>query len=230
MHSRMVLICMAGLVVLGAGAATAAAPVAGSVAGPVTSVSGPTFELTTSLSPTGNSTVHVGPTTVITEQSDGTRADLKKGVCATAIGPKKGKGVVAASRIMISQPVNGQCGAGFGRGGRPSGSGPRLGGTQPPRPPGGSRGFANFGFATGAITAIDGSTMMLRGRQGTTSFTVSAKAQVTKTVRLTASAIKLKLCAFVRGTSIDRGVTVTAQDVGLSKPGSTGCTPRFRRP
>ena len=165
---------------------------------------------------------------MITEQTTGSRADLKKGACVTALGQKNSEGVVAATRIMISQPVKGQCGTGFGRTGRPSGARPQ--GTPPQRPPGGTGGFANFGFATGAITAIKGSTVTLHGRQGSASVTVSPKAQITKTVRVAASAIKVKLCAFVRGTSTDKGVNVTAEDVGLSRPGTNGCIPGFRRP
>ena len=59
---------------------------------------------------------------------------------------------------------------------------------------------------------------------------IAAKAQFTKTVQVGASAIKVKLCAFVRGTSADKGVTVAAQTIGLSKPGANGCNPGFRRP
>ena len=102
-----------------------------------------------------------------------------------------------------------------------------AGGSGPPK---GNGGFAGFGFATGAITEIKGSTLTLHGQRGSASVTVSAKAQLTKTVSVGASAIKVKVCAFVRGTSSDKGITVAAQDVGLSKPGPGGCTPRFRRP
>ena len=45
-------------------AATAATPVQGSVFGPIVSVQGTTFALTTSLSPSGRSTVAVGKATI----------------------------------------------------------------------------------------------------------------------------------------------------------------------
>lgn len=104
----------------------------------MTAVSGATFTLKTPLSPTGSSKVHVGSTTVITEQATGTRADLKKGVCATAIGAKNAKGVIAAMRVMLSAPIKGQRGFGLGRGTRPNGS--RPGTTTPRRPPNGRGG------------------------------------------------------------------------------------------
>ena len=233
-------IAVTGSVVLGSGVAVAAAPVTGSVSGPVISVKGLTFKLTTSLSPTGSSTIQVSSRTMITEQASGSRADLKNGVCATAVGPKNSNGVVAATRIMIFQPVKGKCSGGFGGGGRPSGSrnrpngSPPQGSTTPQRPPGGAGGFANFGFANGAISAVKGSTLTVHTQRGstnvTTTVTVSAKTQVTKTISVAASAIKVKLCAFVRGTSTDKGVTVAAQNISLSQPGPNGCNSRFRGP
>jgi hypothetical protein len=227
-------ICVFAFVVaaaIGVGVAAAATPVAGSIAGPVTAVKGSTFTVKTTLSPTGSSRVHVAASTVITEQGAGTRADLKQGVCTTAIGSKNARGVVVAMRVMLSAPAKGQCGFGFGRRGRPNR--PPNGTNRPPsgtnRPPNGG-GFANFGIASGAITAVKGTTITVHGRQGNASFTLAAKAQITKTVRVTQGAIKVKLCAFVRGTSADKGVTVAAQDVALSKPAAGGCNSRFRRP
>ena len=224
--------CMLGLVVsaaVGVTAAAAAAPVAGSIAGPVTAVNGSTFTVKTPLSPTGSSNVHVGSTTVVSEQASGTRTDLVKGVCVTAIGSKSGKGEIAATRVMVTAPTKGQCSVGFGRGQRPNG-GPRGGASPPRRPPTGAGGFADVGFANGAITAVKGSTYTVHGPRGPARFTLASSAQITRTVRVGPSAIKAKLCVFVRGTSADKGITVTAQDVALSKPGPGGCTPRFRRP
>jgi hypothetical protein len=56
--------------------------------------------------------------------------------------------------------------------------------------------------------------------------TLSSKTAYTKTVTVGASAIKAKLCAFVRGTSTDKGVTISAQNVSLSKPVSGKCIAR----
>jgi len=220
-------VALAGVGVLATGAAVAASPVSGSVFGPVTSVKGETFVLKTALSPSGSSTVHLGSSTAITEQAAGSRADLRKGVCATANGAKNSKGVVAATRVTVSAPVNGQCG-GFGGGGRPAGSSSR---TPPSQRPSGTRpgGFANFGFASGTITQVKGSTLTLHGARGTSTVTVSSKTTITKTVRVGSSSIKVKLCAFVFGTSTDKGINVAAQSVALSRPTSSGCTSRFPR-
>jgi hypothetical protein len=210
------------------GTAGAVAPVEGSISGPVTTAKGKTFVVKTTLSPTGSSKVTVTAKTTIHEQVAGRPADLKKGVCVTAIGTKKGK-VVAATRVSLAPAVGGSCTGGFGgRGTRPPGSRPPGGGSPPTGGSGG--GFtrpANFGFASGRVTAVKGRTLTVKGRTGTTKVTVSAKAQVQKTQSVKMAAVTTKLCAFVRGTSTDKGVTVTAQDVALSKPVGGSCT--FRR-
>ena len=217
-----------GAGLLFAGAVAAAAPVQGSIAGPVTAVRGKTFAVKTTLSPTGSSKVTVTAKTTIHEQAAGRRGDLKKGLCVMASGTKKGA-VVAATRISLTQPSGGSCtGPAGGRGAR----GTRPGGGAPPS--GGSgRGFsppANAGFAFGTIAAVKGSTLTVKDRTGSTKVTVTAKTRIGKTVRVKASAIRAKLCAFVRGTSGDKGVTVTAQDVSLSKPVSGSCSFRRRGP
>lgn len=222
-----------------AGAAQAAAPVQGSVVGPVVSVKGKTFTITTPASlnvPKNRSTVAVSSSTVITEQATAKRSSLKKGACASAFGTRNAKGVVAAQRITLTAPVKGSCTGGFGNRPRQGGSGsPPSGGQQPPNRSGGSgsggfRGNANFGFAAGTITAVKGSKLTVKGPRGTTSVTVAAKTQIDRTLRVSMSAVKLKLCAFVRGTSADKGVTVKAQSIALSKPTANGCSGGFRRP
>jgi hypothetical protein len=215
--------------------AAGAAPVAGSVAGPVTAVKGQTFKLTTSLSPTGSSTVSIGSATTITEQVAGARDDVRTGACVTAIGAKGAKGIVTALRVTITQPVKGQCSGGFGR---PGGNGTRPRGTRPPgtgtgtrRPPGANgNGFANFGFAFGKVTAVKGATVTVKGQAGSTSVTLTKTSQFSKTEDVAASAVAVKLCAFVQGTSPDKGVTVKAQQIRLTEPGTRGCGGGFGGP
>lgn len=222
---------LAATVTLTASAAEAAKPVAGSVSGPIVSVKGTTFTLTTTLSPTGKSKVSVGSKTTITEQVSGTIADVKKGACVTALGQKTAKGTIDATRITLTQPVKGQCTGGFGRrpgGGRPAGAPPR--GTGTGGPPGGfGGGNASFGFAFGKVSAAKGSTVTVKGSQGSTIVALSKKTQVGETKSMSPSAIATKLCAFVQGTSGNRGVTVAATSIGLSKPFSGSCTGRFRQ-
>jgi len=218
--AAVVVVCAAGAVCT---AASAAHPVQGSVAGPVTSVRGSTFSLKTPLSPTGSSKVTVTAKTTITKQVSGTRADLAKGTCVMAAGTKKGR-AVAATRITV---IGRQCANGFRRGNSP----PRRqgGGTRPPQgrrftPP------ANFAFAFGTIQKVSGSTLTLKGFQGTTSVVVWSKTEIGKTARVKRSAIAAKECAFVRGTSADKGITVLAADVSLSDPVHGSCNRLAGRP
>jgi hypothetical protein len=241
MLNRAARACLAALTVAGAGAAlttgvaSGAAPVQGSISGPVTSVKGKTFSVKTTLSPTGSSKVTVGSKTTITEQVTVKQSDLKTGICVMAVGTKQGATVVARS-ITVSRPVKGKCVSGFARGprpggGPPNGAPPRNGGGY--RPPNGSRsGFnpANFGFAVGGVSAVKGSTLTVHGQNGTTKVTVSKTTMIRKTIQVTSNAVAARLCAFVRGTSSDKGVTVQATDVSLSKPGPNGCTFGFRGP
>jgi hypothetical protein len=217
------------------GAASAAAPVSGSISGPVAAVKGSTFTVTTSLSPTGKAKVDVSKSTTITTQQTLAQSALKSGLCVMANGQKNSKGVVAAQRVSLSTPVKGQCTAGFTRGG-PGGGAPPTGGQPPPGAGGGNGGgfgnFANFGFAFGTISSVKGDTLTVKGmvnkKAVTTTVTVGAKTQISKTVKVGISAVEVKDCVFVRGTSTDKGVTVQAQDVTLTKPTANGCQFGFR--
>lgn len=212
------------------GVAAAAKPVSGTIGGPVTAVSGQTFTLKSSLSPKGQATVHVASKTMITKQVTGTHSDLKKGTCISAFGQKNKQGVVQAARVMLSPAVKGSCTAGFGRppGGNP-GQGaqrPPQGGGQPPqgsRPPGNP---ANFGFAAGSIAGVKGLVVTVHGRNGSTKVVLQGKTQIIKTATASFSAVKVGLCAFVQGTSSDKGANVDAQNVRLFKPTSRGCLGR----
>lgn len=220
--SALTAVALAAGFVLVAGVARAAAPVTGSIAGPVTAVQGQTFTLRSSLSPTGKSKVHVGSTTSITEQQSASRTELKKGLCAFAGGQKNTSGIVQATQLTLFAQVKGKCQATFG-GRRRSGK-PPSGGQQPPR-----RNSGSVGFAAGEIVAVSGSTVTLRSQQGTTKVAVSSKTQIARLVRVTMSAIKVGVCTFVEGASSDKGVNVTAQTVSVFKPGANGCTMGPRR-
>ena len=209
--------------------ASAASPVQGSLFGPVVAVTGSTFTITTSLSPTGKSKVSAGSAT-ITEQATAPKSSLKVGACVMASGTRNGKGVVTATRITISQPVRGSCTGGFSRGGtRPN----RPGGTPPA---GGFNRSANFGFAFGSITKLSGSTLTVKSvsfgssKAVTTTVDLSSKTALEETQTVKASAIKTKTCAFVNGTSANKGVTVTATRIALSAETNGTCTNGFRRP
>ncbi len=216
--------------VVGVGIAAAAAT-RGSISGPITAVDGSTFKVKTTLSPTGTSTVSVGAKATITEQQSGKQSDLKKGVCVMATGTTKNK-VVQASRISISGTKG--CTSPFG-GQRPGGQRPGGNGGKPPAQrtgkgnPNGFKRPANFGFAFGTITKVSGSTVTVKGFQGSTAIAVSGKTAITETAKVGTSALAKNLCAFVFGTSSNKGVTVQATSVAISKPVNGSCQAR-RRP
>jgi hypothetical protein len=210
---------------------SAASPTQGSLFGPIVSVKGATFTITTSLSPNGKAVVSAA-SAKITEQAAAPRTSLKVGACVMATGTRNSKGVVTASRITITQPVKGSCTGGFagGRRGtrpvRPAGGGTRT------TPPGGFAGGSG-GFAFGAVTKISGATLTVKGASfgssasRTTTVTVSSKVSLLHTVTVKASALQTKTCAFVRGTSTDKGKTVKATNVAITPETNGKCANGF---
>lgn len=65
---------------------------------------------------TTNRTVSITSTTKITTEQKATAAAVKVGRCAAAQGAADSSGTVTAMQVSITDPVNGQCTAGFGRG------------------------------------------------------------------------------------------------------------------
>jgi hypothetical protein len=207
----------------------AASPVQGSVFGPVVSVKGSTFTITTSLSPTGKSTVSTG-SAKITEPVPAPRSSLKVGACVAAFGTRNTTGVVAATRIMVSTPVSGKCGPG-GRVSIRSGAGPRLVPKNAPKAPAGGFSFnRKGGFAVGPVTKLTGSTLTVKSPFGSTTVTVSARTELTHMATVKPSGITTKQCAFVQGTSADKGVTVKATSVALTQKTKGTCNAGFRGP
>jgi hypothetical protein len=209
--------CVAiGLVCVGAVAA-ATAP-SGSVAGAVTAASGATFTVKTTVTSTGSSKVKLSSKTAITKQAAGNRSNLKAGDCVRASGTASGT-AVAATQIVITGVTASQCSAGFGG----THAAPQGGGAGA-----GAAGLASRsgGIALGTISAVKGSTLTVTGRFGAKSVVVSSKTTILKTVSAAATAISVKECAIVRGTSSDDGATVVASNVSLSAPTKDGCSAR----
>jgi hypothetical protein len=201
-----------------------ASPVQGSVSGPVVAVKGTTFTITTPLSPNGRSVVSAAGAH-ITEQAPAPRSSLKVGACVMANGAQKSKGVIAADRISITAATKGSCAQPVVRQARPPGAGTPPAGT-PPAPGGFRTGGSGRpgGFAFGEVTKIAGSTLTVKGPLGTTAVTISSKTALTHLVTIKASAITTKTCAFVRGTSTDKGKTVKAADVSITPERNGSCT------
>lgn len=220
------------LVVLGVGAGLAvAAPVTGSVSGQVTSVKGSSFVMRDAAGPVADSTVSLSGGSTIIDQVTAPRSDLKVGVCVTANGAKAAGGAIDAMQITISAAVKGVCSNGFafGRGGggpRPGGAPHAAGGTRPAGTHGNFN-VGNFGFASGLVTTLKGSTLTVHGTTGTSSVALSSKTELSEMDKVSSSAITAHECASVRGTSSNEGLTVAATSVNLSAPTSAGCSRGF---
>jgi hypothetical protein len=203
---------------------SAVSPVQGSVFGPIVSVSGTTFTMTTPLSPNGKSIVSAAGAR-ITEPVTAPRSSLKVGACLMALGSRNAKGVVAATRITISDPDKGKCApaGGFRTGatGAPPAGAPKPGG-------GFQRRVGPGGIAAGTVTRVAGSTLTVKGLRETTTVTVSATTTLERVATVKATELRTKTCAFVRGTSTDKGKTVKATDVAISPEMNGKCTNGFR--
>ena len=180
-----------------------------------------------------------------------TAGHLAAGDCVTVTGtPGVGSAkALTATSVRIDAKVNDACpatggGAGAGGGGfggagsyssRPSGA--------PSRAPsgGGSAARRAFASATGTVSSVSGSTILvsgvLRGRAGATSsataptastitVTLAASATVTQTVAATSAAAVLGKCATAIGPANSAGA-ITAKSITISTPGPTGCSAGF---
>lgn len=154
--------------------------------------------------------------------------DVKSGTCVTANGQRNSKGVVAATRLTVSKPTKGTCGPGAGAR-RPGYGSPRAG--TPPQSQSGAQRPANAGFAAGMVSSIKGSTLSVKGRDGKTiTVTLSTKTTIRTTASVKPTQVRLNECAFVRGTSADKNITVLAININLSPPTNGSCTTPQRTP
>ena len=172
------------------------------------------------------------------------------GDCLTVTGtPVAGSTkALAATFARIEAKVNGACptagaGGGFAGGAgsfaqRPSGAPSRA----PSRAPSGnSQARRAFASATGTVSSVAGSTILVKGvlRSGfgaagsttpasptTITVTLGASAAVTQTVAATSAAAVVGQCARAIGPANDVG-TITAKSITISAPGPSGCNAGF---
>lgn len=190
--------------------------------------------------------------TVITRTAPVGLDTVAVGSCVVAIAPAVDEGsseTAAATSVMVSEPVDGECTAGFVMaGGPPSGELPegaeRPEGMQPPErmdlPEGGEmpengelpEGMAGaFGqMVSGRVTAVSGRTLTVEttdpdGGTATETVETDADTAVTATIAADSSAIAVGLCATVRGETDSRG-GMTATTIALSDAGEDGCAVR----
>lgn len=163
----------------------------------------------------------------------------------------------AATSVTVSEPVDGECAAGFGGfGGAGGPMGELPDGAEPPegfaRPEGGELpegmsppeggelpegmvGGGAFGrLVSGRVTAVAGSTVTVEvtdpdGATTTETIGTSAGTVVTTTVTADATAVEVGLCASVRGETDTRG-GMAAVTVTLSEAGENGCVVRMAAP
>jgi hypothetical protein len=211
---------------LTAGVAFAASPVSGFVSGQILSVKGASFVVKNEFGSVADSTVSVTGSSSILEQVAAAKSAVTTGACVTAMGTKASDGTVDAERVTVSVPVKGSCSTGFS-GHAGGGGGRRPTSTGSGAPSHNFSGFGNFGFASGSVTGISGSTFTVKGESGTTKVSISGSTALTEMKDVTQSAISPEECAEVSGTSSNNGATVKATTITLSKPTSSGCEHGF---
>lgn len=196
----------------------------GGTAGTLKSVNGSSLVVTAT---DGSSvTVKTSSTTTIEKSVTGSIGDVKVGDNVVATGSSTGADALTAQRVVDSgtlardggpggggfrPPANGQAPAGA-----PDGTGTgTAGGTAPPAGPGGFGGAAG-GFAAGKVTSINGATLVITGRDGTTTTTVDTTGATITVLRpSTLKDLKIGDQTVVRGTTAtDGSVTATSVQQG----------------
>ncbi|SDY83476.1 DUF5666 domain-containing protein [Herbiconiux ginsengi] len=246
-----------------AGAPVAGAPGGGGVSGEIAAISGSTLQVQDTDSQTA---VTYTADTAITRTVEAALADVTSGVCVTAFtgGMPASDGATddsaddsgAATSVIISAAVDGDCaagafpggGSGFGGGAPPTdlpeGMTPPTDmpeGMTPPTDipdgamPTGAPGAGGFGgLTTGLVTAVSGTgfTVQATDAEGTAStedVTVDDSTTFTRTETTDASSLVVGACVTAMGEADDKG-TVTATTLAVSAAGDDGCSTGFGRP
>jgi hypothetical protein len=189
--------------------------------------------------------------TASTKFTQVTTGHVAAGDCVTVTGaPATGStSGLAATSVRIVAKVNGVCpsaattgGGAFG--GAPGGGGSfprRTGGASSGAPSGGSAQRRAFASATGTVTSVAGSTIIVKGvlRGGqraagsstppsptTITVTLPASATITATVAATSAAAVVGKCAIAIGTANSVGA-INAKSITISTPGPGGCRAGF---
>jgi hypothetical protein len=168
------------------------------------------------------------------------------GDCLTVTGtPVAGSTkALTATSARIEAKVKGACpttGAGGGFAGGGGSFGQRPSGAPTGAPSGNSQARRAFASATGTVSSVAGSTILVKGvlRSGfgaagsatpagptTITVTLGASATVTQTVAATSAAAVVGQCARAIGPANDVG-TINAKSITISAPGPRGCNAGF---
>jgi hypothetical protein len=215
--------------------------------GTIAAVAGTTMQVQSQQS--GQVAVGWTSSTKFTQQVTLTPAGIKSGDCVTAIaasGTSSTATTFTATTVSVTQPVNGSCAGGFGRGGasgnRPSGAPTGERPTNAPSPGASQSGFAGGGqarmiaIATGSVVSINGNSMVVAARDFTAAgSTTSTPATSNKTVALgsgtkisttkaaTSTAVKVGRCATAEGKADSTGA-VAATRISITEPVNGQCS------
>lgn len=175
------------------------------VIGPVTSVSGNTFEVAR---PAGATTVAYTDATRIVEPVPAQLGEITAGTCiragATPDSAPADSGAISAKWVAISAPVDGKC---------PQ----RPGGADAPAPPVPHRGVR------GVVDSVAGNTLTVTGASGqTTTVTVTDDTHLRRMVTVGAGVISAGKCVAARGTRDGDGV-LQATRISVWAPDGDAC-------
>jgi hypothetical protein len=168
------------------------------------------------------------------------------GDCVTVTGtPVAGSSqALTATSARIEAKINGACPTAGASGGFPGGGSAPTGapnGAPTGAPPGSSGARRAFASATGTVSSVTGSTILLKGvlRDGQSAagsttpaspaaiaVTLGAAATVTQTLVATSAAAVVGQCARANGSANSVG-TISAKSITISAPGADGCNSRF---
>ncbi|HLI00171.1 MAG TPA: DUF5666 domain-containing protein [Acidimicrobiales bacterium] len=187
----------------------------------------------------GQTTVSWTSATTFSETVTVTASSIAVGDCVTASGTSN-NGTITARTVSVSKPVSGSCSAG-----RPGGFGGFGGGAAGGRfrgghgtPPGGSsrsRPSGAFRFASGKVTAVSSSKLVLSGfssspgtRRKATTVDVATSSSTTYSRRETVASSKLAVgdCVTALGKADSTGA-VKATTVQITSTGHKSCTTGF---
>jgi hypothetical protein len=214
------------------GGATAAGGFAGraglpAAAGEVAAISGKTMQVQSQQA--GQVAVAWTSSTTFSHPVATALSTVKAGDCVVATAPSGSSSTsFTATALTVSAPVNGQCG-GPGNGQRPTGQRPSG---FPSGAPGASGALAGGAFATGTVSSVSGSTLVIAaGQPGASSttnrtVTVDSKTNISTQRSTTSNSLKVGLCVTAQGSSDSTG-TVTASSVRITDPVNGQCTAGF---
>lgn len=206
--------------------------------GRIASISGSSFQVQ---SDTAQTQVTYTGSTQITQTTTVSLKYVKAGDCITASGANASDGAITAQIVNVSAPVNGECQQNFPGGGNPGGSRPNGapsdfpgGGTPPSGFPSGGPGGGGFTMASGKVTSVSDTSIVVNGELNTISsngpssspgsitVTLAADGSVTKEDSADPSVITVGQCARAIGEANDKGA-IAATSINVSAPINGDC-------